>query len=72
MAKRGRKKGSTYFIDLTYEELGEFVGRKGIVKVSKVWLDSLSGDIASAFKTEDVVPTETEKIQYKLTDLNNG
>ena len=31
-------------VDITYEELGEYVGRKGLVKVSKAWLVNLTGD----------------------------
>ena len=36
------KKGRVY-IDITYEELGEYVGSKGIVQVNKKWLDSVTG-----------------------------
>lgn len=32
---------------ITYGELGEYVGNKGIVKVSKPWLQTLMGEIAS-------------------------
>ena len=71
MAKRGRKKGSTYFVDLTYEQLGEFVGRKGIVKVSKAWLDSMSGDPIESVDMAESNLVEPEKIQYKIMDLNN-
>ena len=35
------KKGRVY-IDITYEELGECVGSKGIVQVNKKWLDSVT------------------------------
>lgn len=40
MEKRGRKKGSTSYVELSYEELGEYVGRRGIVRLSKAWLES--------------------------------
>ena len=40
MEKRGRKKGSTSYVELSYEELGEYVGRRGIVRVSKAWLET--------------------------------
>ncbi len=32
--------------NITYEELGEYIGNKGIVKVSKPWLKDLMGEIA--------------------------
>ncbi len=41
MATRGRKKGSTSYVELTYEELGQYVGNLGVVKVSKAWLETL-------------------------------
>ena len=72
MAKRGRKKGSTCFVDLTYEELGEYVGRRGVVKVSKVWLESLGCDGSMPIPVKSsLTPAQDEsKIQFTLTDLN--
>ena len=40
MKKRGRKKGSTSYVELSYDELGQYVGRRGIVRVSKAWLET--------------------------------
>ena len=73
MAKRGRKKGSTCFVDLTYEALGDFVGRKGVVKVSKAWLESLGGEpsLGAPFVMSNPDTEHEDKIQYTLTDLNN-
>ena len=68
-------------VDITYEELGEYVGRKGLVKVSKAWLVNLTGDFepCSEFASDDEVREINEevakeivpKIEYKLTDLND-
>jgi len=73
MAKRGRKKGSTCFVDLTYEALGDFVGRKGVVKVSKAWLESLGGEasLEASLVMSNSNTEHEEKIQYTLTNLND-
>ena len=73
MAKRGRKKGSTCFVDLTYEQLGDYVGRKAIVKVSKVWLETLVSDNSSIVHLgrEPASAENEDKIQYTLTNFNN-
>ena len=68
--KRGRPKGYSPYIELTYEELGDYVGRKSIVKVSKAWWDAL---VEQAIP-EEFVPTPTqveEKIEFNLVDLND-
>ena len=39
---KGRPKA---YESITYEELGDYIGKKGVVKVSKPWLDSLMGEI---------------------------
>ena len=39
--KKGRPKGYSPYVEITYEELGDYVGRKSIVKVSKTWLESM-------------------------------
>ena len=75
--KRGRKKGYCPYVDITYESLGDYLGRKGFVRVSRSWLEDLGYQISEA--NEIVVPqiilTEKEsnkveeesKIEYKLT-----
>ena len=71
MTKRGRKKGSTSFVDLTYAQLGQFVGRKGIVKVSKVWLESVGGSDAEMDDSDLNTETSSPPISYKLTTYDN-
>tara|TARA_B100002019_G_scaffold107922_1_gene92739 strand:- start:4952 stop:5188 length:237 start_codon:yes stop_codon:yes gene_type:complete len=68
-------------VDITYEELGEYVGRKGLVKVSKAWLVNLTGDFEPCSEVasddevreinEEVAKEIVPKIEYKLTDLND-
>jgi|11_taG_2_1085331.scaffolds.fasta_scaffold93384_1 hypothetical protein len=75
--KRGRKKGYTPYVDITYEDLGEYLGRKGIVKVSKAWLESLGylieGDneiITPNITLKEIQSNQIEseaEIEYKLT-----
>ena len=63
--KKGRP---PVYIDITYEELGEYVGRKGIVRVNKAWIEPLMG-----VPTEEVesTPQPNPKIEFKITDLND-
>jgi hypothetical protein len=67
--KRGRPKGYSPYIELTYEELGDYVGRKSIVKVSKAWWDSL---LEQAIPEKAMSPLKEieEKIEFNLIDLN--
>ena len=68
-------------VDITYEELGEYVGRKGLVKVSKAWLVNLTGDFepCSDNATQEEVNDINEaisqevvpKVEFKLTDFND-
>ena len=68
-------------VDITYEELGEYVGRKGLVKVSKAWLVNLTGDFepCSEVATRDEIEEINEavakeivpKVEYKITNLND-
>ena len=68
--KRGRPKGYSPYIALTYEELGDYVGRKSIVKVSKAWWDSL---LEQAIPEESVpiLKKVEQKIEFNLVDLND-
>ena len=68
--KKGRPKGYSPYADITYGELGDWLGKKSLVKGSKAWLESL---INQAIVTEaPPVPPEVEpKIEFTLTDLNN-
>ena len=63
-------------IDISYEELGEYVGRRGMVKVSKLWLNNLTGDFEPCSDPVEVNSEESkeepaQKVEFQLTDLNN-
>jgi hypothetical protein len=76
--KRGRKKGYCPYVSITYESLGEYLGNKGIVKVSRAWLEELGYTINESQEiiTDEVIlhkkqsnniEEEESKIEYKLT-----
>ena len=75
---KGRPKGYTPYADITYEELGDWLGRKSIVKVSKAWLEELTSHSATLNQVTKpqkpiLTPKITEvlpKISYKLIDLH--
>lgn len=69
MAK-GRPKGYSPYAEIPYGELGDWLGKKSLVKVSKAWLESL---INQAVVTEAPLlpPEEEPKIEFTLTDLND-
>ena len=56
---------------LTYEELGQYIGAKGIVPVKKSWLDSLGYTFVSESQAESAEEQEVPQIEYKLTEFNN-
>lgn len=76
---KGRPKGYKPFIDITYEELGQWVGPKAIVKVNTKWLDFLKGNLELDSKPEKsdnrktIVDVDeiTPPIEYKLTVFDN-
>jgi hypothetical protein len=65
---RGRKKGvkaGSSFMEISYEDLGLYYGKKAIVKVSRTELESLMP------KEEPQKQVEKDNdLQYKITDLN--
>lgn len=74
--KRGRKKGYCPYVSISYEALGDYLGRKGIVKVSRAWLEELGYTITESqgIVVEDIILEkqtntieEESKIEYKLT-----
>ena len=70
--KKGRPKGYSPYVELTYEELGDYVGRLALVKVSRAWLESLTKETLPIYEPkESPPPRQEEKIEYKLTDLND-
>lgn len=76
---KGRPKGYKPFIDITYEELGQWVGPKAIVKVNTKWLDFLKGNLDLDTKSEESYSRETivdtddiiPPIEYNLTNFDN-
>jgi hypothetical protein len=74
--KRGRPKGYSPYIEIGYEELADWVGRKTKVPVSKKWLESLMGNNSESFSLDKVEEpchdSDIEsKIEYTLTQFNN-
>ena len=75
---KGRPKGYSPYRDISYGELGDWLGRKATVKVSKTWLDDLIGAPVPPSATPSLPPTKIHvikedppKIEYKLTDFND-
>ena len=68
--KRGRPKGYSPYIDITYDELGDWVGRKTVVKVSKAWLEDLTHQPTPS--SPIVVENKEDKIEFQITDLNDS
>lgn len=56
---------------LTYEELGEYVGAKGVVPVKKSWLENLGFVVGEApSKPQESVRKEPlPQIKYELTEF---
>jgi hypothetical protein len=77
--KRGRPKGHSPYIEIKYEDLADWVGRKTIVPVSKKWLQALMGTNSEDCKdlnldnAEDVSHDKSleSKIEYTLTQFDN-
>lgn len=69
--KKGRPKGYSPYVEMTYEELGDYVGRLALVKVSRAWLESLTKETLPTYERKQVIEQKVEeKIEYKLIDLN--
>lgn len=77
MMKRGRPKGYSPYVDITYEDLGNYIGAKGVVKVSRAWVESIEEANSKAYSIEELINkpqhkvVEQEKIEFKLIDLND-
>lgn len=70
--KRGRPKGYSPYIEISYEELADWVGRKTKVPVSKKWLEALMGVENVVDKQPEVSSNDIEsKIEYTLTQFDN-
>ena len=80
---KGRPKGYSPYTYISYEELGDWVGRKTRVKVSRAWLDDLRGSPAPSTPTPEAPPRSMEeilcdspeepspKIEFNLTTFDN-
>ena len=75
--KRGRPKGYTPYINIKYEDLADWVGRKTKIPVSRKWLEIVMGE---EFQEEYHLDstneschhnTIEEKIEYTLTQFEN-
>ena len=70
--KRGRP---VVYHTLTYEELGEYIGAKGVVPVKKNWLESI-GFIFEDAPQDSPRPNspskeESSQIKYSITRFDN-
>tara|TARA_R100000479_G_scaffold134986_1_gene72071 strand:- start:71 stop:283 length:213 start_codon:yes stop_codon:yes gene_type:complete len=57
---------------LTYEELGKYVGVKGVVPVKKSWLENLGFvfEEASDVPQSYVPKQELQEIKYEITEFD--
>lgn len=74
--KRGRPKGYSPYIEIKYEELADWVGRKTKIPVSKKWLESLMGNSSESFPLDKIEkPCDADdietKIEYTLTKFDD-
>lgn len=81
MSKRGRPIG---IVEISYEDLGDWVGRKTKIPILKKWLEPIIGDDLDDFsvditskKCQNQVSQSDEqseiesKIEYTLTNFND-
>ena len=74
--KRGRPKGLNSYIEMTYEELSDYVGKKTVVKVSRKWFDFLKGEEVNSLDKEEIKEENEEDkkyppIAYTVTNFND-
>lgn len=66
--KRGRPLA---YQSVSYEQLGEYIGAKGMIPVKKGWLESIGFPIAEKIEDSAVEstasPTEASAIKYSIT-----
>lgn len=74
--KRGRPKGYSPYVEIGYEELADWVGRKTKVPVPRKWLQALMGeevedgqDAPANSSNDDHAEGVEQKIEYTLTHL---
>lgn len=72
--KRGRPKGYSPYTEISYEDLGDWVGRKTKVPVSKKWLEMLMGTESQDLSldiSEETSDDIESKIEYTLTKFDD-
>ena len=70
-SSKGRPKGYSPYVEISYEELGDWVGRKALVKVSKAWLEGMGAYRECADTCDKPLTSQEPKIEFNLTDLND-
>ena len=75
--KRGRPKGYSPYVEISYEDLADYGGRKTLIKVCKTWIEDLIEQTKSqnTFLNTNTAQTEHQpkenkeypKIEYELT-----
>ena len=81
--KRGRPKGYSPYVEISYEDLADYVGRKTLIKVCKTWIEdpaeqahssnnlfSLSKQSHAEDVHEEEANQEQPKIEYAITNFN--
>ena len=70
MAKRGRPKGGTSFVNINLEQLNDLFGRRQSIPVSRVWLEKLDITVEEAqtavIKSDSVATESSDKIEINL------
>jgi len=74
--KRGRPKGYSPYIEIRYEDLSDWVGKKTKIPVSKKWLEALMGETLEVPSFTNKEPNQIKKpsekdtrIEYTVTQL---
>lgn len=71
--KRGRPKGHSPYISISYDELGDWVGRKSKVLVCRKWYNKISNhsedDLVESSRIKEAPAKEDSIIEYTLTQL---
>jgi len=81
--KRGRPKGYSPYVEIAYEDLADYVGKKTLVKVCKSWIEDLVKQTQSTSNTLNINTSEipmTEiieqseqeqpKIEFNITNFD--
>jgi hypothetical protein len=69
---RGRPKNYNPYLEITYEELGDWVGKNAKIQVCKKWMTQLGYPIETDNKViqdDEIDSNNQPKIEYTLTNL---